>query len=94
MVMAEVEFLLDRTGGAEILKGNDIITVEHTVISSILATISSQFFHEFGFEGKFEVRDWTTTRAHTIICGADKRTTAALKTRPGWLATFMDNLKI
>ena len=92
--MAEVEFLLDRTGGEIVLRSDDLVVLEHTAVSGIMATISSQFFHEFGFEGKFEVKDWTTNRVHTIVKGADRRTTAALKTRPGWLATFMDNLQI
>ena len=93
--MANITFVLDRHGGADILKNNQkLIDIENQTMSSVLSNIEAQFFQQFGVEGKFEKKQTTGDRTQVIIRAANQRTGAILKANPRWLAQFIDNINI
>jgi len=94
--MSTVRFTLDNSeAGKQILRGNSSLQqMQNTAFNGLLGTVTAQFFQQFGFEGKFEVVGFTTDRSSVKIQASDKRTAGALKSQPGWLATFSDNIVI
>ena len=94
--MSNVDFILDKSGGADILRNNPgIAQIQMQNMNRILDTVRAQFIVEFGFEGNFELMtEPTAFRQRVMVKAADKRTAGALKTKPGWLGSFVKNLSI
>lgn len=94
--ISNVWFKLDRkSAGNQLLKQNaQLNQIQNSAFNGLLATVTAQFFQQFGFEGNFEVIGFTTDRSSVKIQASDKRTAGALKSQPGWLATFSDNVVI
>lgn len=93
--MAQVDFILDRVGGADILRNNpELIAMEHNAIDGLQGIIAAQFFLQFGVEGEFDLIQNTTDRTRVIIRAASKQTTAILKNNPGWLGQFVNSMKL
>ena len=90
--MSNVDFILDKSGGADILRNNPgIAQIQMQNMNRILDTVRAQFVVEFGFELMTEP---TAFRQRVMIKAADKRTAGALNTKPGWLGSFVKNLSI
>lgn len=54
--MSNVDFILDKSGGADILRNNPgIAQIQMQNMNRILDTVKAQFVVEFGFEGNFEL---------------------------------------
>lgn len=93
--MASVTFVLDQSGGAEILRNNKKLqSLQVSAMRGVLADIEAQFFQTFGVEGSFEIVEFTTDRMNAKIQAADKKTGAILKANPRWLDTFINNITI
>ena len=71
-----------------------MITTEMNAMAGIIGTIRSQFFQQFGFEGKFEMEFFTTDRSSVKITAADARTAKTLQSYPKWMAQFLDNIVV
>lgn len=93
--MSNVDFILDRSGGADILKNNaSLIQLESSTMADVRSNVEAQFFQAFGVEGSFNLKHVTNDRSHVIIEAADKQTAGILKANQGWLATFINNITI
>ena len=94
--MSNVDFILDKSGGADILRNNPgIAQIQMQNMNRILDTVRAQFVVEFGFEGNFDLMtEPTAFRQRVMIKAADKRTAGVLNTKPGWLGSFVKNLSI
>lgn len=94
--MSSVRFELNTSeAGKQILRGNSKIeSMENSAFNSLIGIVSAQFFQQFGTEGVFEVVGFTTDRSSVKIQAADKKTAGLLKSQPGWLAQFTDNIVI
>lgn len=93
--MANVKFELDRQGGAEILKNNrTLIGMQDTAMNQVLSIVQANFFQTFGVEGEFEIRHTLGDRRGVAIIPSSKRTRAILNSHPGWLSTYMNNIRI
>lgn len=89
-------FALDRkAAGDQLIRGNEKMqSIQTGAMSSLLATVTAQFFQEFGFEGSFTLKEYSTDRFNVKLAAGDKRTAGALKASPGWLNQFVDNIVI
>lgn len=95
MLMSDITFVLDTSGGADILRNNeDIRLIEDDAMRSLLQVIEAQFFQEFGVPGSFTVIDFTTDRYSVKISAADANTSRILLANPKWLDQFIQNIKI
>lgn len=84
------KFYLDLPGTKEvILNGNGVKKFEKEYMKKRLSEIEAAFMQKFGFNGTFELQFMPTRfRSAWRIRAADRRTGAALKREPGWLAQF------
>lgn len=78
------------------ITGDKIAKIEENIMQQKLAQIKAEFVQTFGVEGNFTISAVTTSgglshrsRITYRISAADAKTTALLKTRPGWLKGFM-----
>lgn len=94
--MSSVRFQLDRkAAGEQILRGNkQLQDIQSRAFNSILMVVAAQFVQQFGFDGSFQLTGFTTDRSSVKISAADARTNAALKTQPGWMDQFTNNIVI
>lgn len=95
MASSDIEFTLDRSGGADILKNNNVLQeMQKSAMQEVLTNIEAQFFQTFGVQGTFKLTEFTTDRSSVKIGAADSKTAAVLKRSPGWLNTFINNITI
>lgn len=93
--MGNVKFIVNISGGAEILKKNQALqSIQDEVMQSLLQIVEAQFFQEFGVPGSFTIVDFTTDRYSVKISAADANTSRILLANPKWLNQFMQNIKI
>lgn len=93
--MKKADFRLDRNGGAKVLKESSrLMSIQEDAMRGILAGIEAEFFMTFGVVGEFRLKSFVNDRAQTVIEAADAQTGAVLKRNPGWLGTFIDNIRI
>lgn len=90
--MKIVKFKINRPAvRVDILSGNqEMQKLVYSTMEGILSTVKSQFFIEFGFEGKFNLTESVTDRYTTMLRAGDSRTQAALIRQPKWLSQFTD----
>lgn len=90
-----IEFVLNQSGGAEILRNNAALqTMQKTAADDVLSNVQAQFFQTFGVEGVFRIVEFTTDRSSIKVQAADAKTSAILRTSPKWLSTFINNITI
>lgn len=88
------------TGLADLMQSDEISKAEQQAIMSRFSQVQARFLQEFGFQGKFEVKSVTTSKAFRRgtyhggrtswrIVAADAKTTSALKRKPGWMSQFL-----
>ena len=93
--MNNIIFKLNRAGGADILRNNPTLaSLQTSAMQQVLADVQAQFFQTFGVEGHFELRQTLGDRRGVTLVPTSKQTRAVLNTHPGWLSTYMNNIKI
>lgn len=94
--MSNTRFTLNtKQAGDQLLRNNSRMqTIQDGAMNVVLGAVQAQFFQDFGVEGSFQVIGFTTDRSSVKIQAADKRTGGLLKTMPGWLDQFTNNIVI
>lgn len=93
--MANIDFILDRSGGADVLKNNrELIQLENSAMQSVISNVEAQFLQTFGVQGSFTIKQITNDRTHVILEANDKQTAGILRANQGWLSHFLNNITI
>lgn len=83
----------DETGLRNIMKSPKLDKMEQEIMQQKLSQIQAEFLQHFGFEGAFELKAVVTnsrrSRLTYRIVSSNAKTTAALKSQPGWMDKFL-----
>lgn len=89
----KVGIYYDEKGMRDIMKGQEIASLEQDIMMKKLNTVQAEFLQAFGFNGGFEIKkvDTNSRRSRTTfrIVPTNARTTSALKRQPGWMGRFL-----
>lgn len=85
--MADVGFILNRSGGRELLHDNPKMrSIMEDVAQRKLSLAQAQFVSDFGTEGNFEIEYLQNqNRMFFRVKAADSKTATILKANPKWL---------
>lgn len=96
--MNKVGVWFDPQGVEDIIRDNPALrALESEKIQEIADTARNQFIVDFGFEPSFKIEmqetqpslKYGTSRMSYRLCAGDARTTATLKSQPGWFSQFI-----
>lgn len=89
MASENIAIMFDYQGIGDILKNNsELHSAMEAHWAQILDEVRASFLETFGFDGNFEITDFTTDRMNAKIAAGDARTQKILKANPGWLGQF------
>ena len=99
--MGEITIEWNNQAMESLMKSPQMTQMEQNIMMNKLSEVRAAFLQEFGFQGQFTINSHTTSgsyrnklgwhagRTSYRISANDARTTAALKSQPGWLNRFI-----